>query len=309
MKQPSGRLFCFAGLAVGLCLVFHHALIDLFRLALGSDLYSHILLVPFVSAWFAWHRRAQLTAVLREQADRDAADGELMKRIVAAGVVLLLAGIWVYAGPLHRVQVLNGNDRLALHMFLLVTCLVVIQLLVLGASLCRATLFPLLFLYFMMPIPGPVLSAVNVSLQHATAFVLSGILKVSGTPTFRDGLVFSLPGLTIEVAEECSGIRSTLVLLITALVGGMLFLKSPWRRGLLAASFFPIAALRNAARIATISLLSIHVDPSFFHGPVHRRGGPPFFVLSLVPLFAIMLLLRWGERRRATAASRGGADE
>jgi exosortase/archaeosortase family protein len=101
-----------------------------------------------------------------------------------------------------------------------------------------------------------------------------------------------------------------LVLLITALIGGMLFLKTPWKRGLLAASFFPIAALRNAARIATIALLSIHVDPAYFNGPVHKQGGPPFFILSLVPLFAIMMILRRSERDRCLAETvHGGFDE
>mgnify|MGYP003908365983 CR=1 FL=1 len=37
---------------------------------------------------------------------------------------------------------------------------------------------------------------------------------------FRDGLVFKLPGIEMQVAQECSGIRSSLVLFITGLVAG-----------------------------------------------------------------------------------------
>ena len=298
---PSG-LWRFIGLSCALCVVFHRALIDLFCYAVGSDLYSHVLLVPVVSLWFTWQRRKLLADTLCARTDEAGVNGgSLWRQVVAPTVVLLLVGAWVYFDPLQRDMLLNRNDHLALMVFIFVTCLIILQLLTVGGSVFRATLFPLLFLYFMMPIPGPILHGVNVALQHATSFTLAGLLKLTGTPTFQDGLVFHLPGLTLEVAEECSGIRSTLVLLITALVGGMLFLKSPWRRALLAATFFPIAALRNAARILTIAMLTIHVDPAYFYGPVHKQGGPPFFVLSLLPLFAMMMLLRQRERRRGCA--------
>src|SRR5262249_56535760 len=37
---------------------------------------------------------------------------------------------------------------------------------------------------------------------------------------YTQGLVFDLPGFSLEVAPECSGIHSTLVLFITSLLAG-----------------------------------------------------------------------------------------
>ena len=293
INRLSTGLLRYACAVCALCLIFHRVLIDLFRYGLNSSLYSHVLLVPLVSGWFVWQRRKSLTAVLKEDLENE---GGLLRRLVVPGVVLLLVGLWVTIDPLQRDLLLNRNDHLSLMVFIFVTCLVLLQVLMLGRACFRAALFPLLFLYFMMPIPGAVLHVVNVALQHATSFTLAGMLKLTGTPTFRDGFVFHLPGLTLAVAEECSGIRSTLVLLMTALIGGILFLKTPWRRSVLVASFFPIAALRNAARITTIAMLTIHVDPAYLHGPVHKQGGTPFFLLSLLPLFTIMIILRRSER-------------
>jgi hypothetical protein len=34
------------------------------------------------------------------------------------------------------------------------------------------------------------------------------------------------------------------------------------------------------------------------HSPIHRRGGPIFFLLSLIPFFALLLFLKWIEKRR-----------
>ena len=43
----------------------------------------------------------------------------------------------------------------------------------------------------------------------------------------RHGTVFELPGIVLQVAQECSGIRSSWVLLITSLLASHLFLKNP----------------------------------------------------------------------------------
>jgi len=60
----------------------------------------------------------------------------------------------------------------------------------------------------------------------------------------------------------------------------------------------PLGIVRNAFRILVIGLLCVHVGPHMIDSLIHRRGGPFFFVLSLVPLF----LLLWWLRRRERAA-------
>jgi exosortase/archaeosortase family protein len=97
------------------------------------------------------------------------------------------------------------------------------------------------------------------------------------------------------VAPECSGIRSTLVLFITSLVAGQLFLRSRWKRALFALAVIPLGIFRNAFRIVTIGELCIHVDPGFIDSPIHHRGGPIFFVISMVPFILLLYYLRKAE--------------
>jgi exosortase/archaeosortase family protein len=118
-------------------------------------------------------------------------------------------------------------------------------------------------------------------------------------------LLLYLPGLSLEVASQCSGIRSTLVLLVTSLLAGELFLVTTWRRIVLAGLVYPLGLLRNGLRIVTIGLLTLRVDPGAIHGPVHRRGGPFFFAASLVPLFIMLFVLKRSERGRGSPWSRG----
>jgi exosortase/archaeosortase family protein len=71
-----------------------------------------------------------------------------------------------------------------------------------------------------------------------------------------------------------------------------LFLHRPWARIILVVFVVPLAIVRNGFRILVIGLLCVHVGPHMIDSIIHRRGGPLFFALSLVPLVALLWWLR-----------------
>src|SRR5262249_10941727 len=148
--------------------------------------------------------------------------------------------------------------------------------------------FPFVFLFWIVPFPTAVVSWIEVFFQYASAEVADWLLRVLRVPVFREGLYFKLPGIVIEVAQECSGIRSSLVLFIVSLIAGHMFLHERWKRVVLATAVIPLGILRNACRIVTISCLCAYVDAGMIDSPIHRHGGPFFFVLSLIPLVALL---------------------
>jgi exosortase len=167
----------------------------------------------------------------------------------------------------------------------------------LGSKWMAAEAFPVAFLIFMVPLPD---AAVNwlegasvLGSTEATAF----FFNVTGIPLFRRGTVLELPGIVLQVARECSGIRSSWVLFITSLLASHLFLRTRWRQILLVAFVIPLGILRNGFRILVIGLLCVHVGPQMINSDIHRRGGPLFFALSLLPLFLLLWWLRRQERR------------
>jgi exosortase C (VPDSG-CTERM-specific) len=172
----------------------------------------------------------------------------------------------------------------------------------LGRQLLRAIAFPLCFLLLMAPLPLSLSNALESMLQHASAAVAYAFFEVSGTPIYaRSNLDFQLPGMTINVAPECSGLHSSLALFITSLLAGFIFLRSTWTRTILCLAVVPLGIIRNAFRIFTVGELCVHIGPQMIDSYIHRTGGWMFFLVSLGPFFLILLLLARSERPRTGA--------
>jgi exosortase C (VPDSG-CTERM-specific) len=275
-------------LATGvLTLGFSLPLYDLVRFALRSQLYSHIVLIPFISGYLIWLNRKTLPS-------RYVADPGIASLPMIFGV-MALAGYWLTVGLGIK---LPHEDRLALTTASYVLLLGGLGGWFLGRELLCAIVFPVAFLCFMVPMPVFMTNGIETFLQHGSAEVAYMLYSLAGTPVFRQELVFQLPGITLQVAPECSGIHSTLALFITSLLAGHFFLRSPVKRWVLALAVIPLALLRNGFRVFVIGELCVHISPDMIHSYIHRKGGPIFFALSLVP-FAILLiyLRRWDQRK------------
>src|SRR5437867_1593926 len=275
-------------LFVGLTLVaFCAPLTTLIRLALQQEHYSHILLVPILSASLFFLRRRRIFSHVTTD-----------WRI---GIGLLCVGALVYYFGNGSSAALSENDRLSIVMFSVVVIWVGGFVLCYGLHALRNGLFPALFLVLMIPIPDFLLSRTIFWLQVGSAEVSYAVFELTGVPVLRSGFIFSLPGLTIEVAKECSGIRSSLALLIISLLAGHLFLRSAWRKIVLILAALPLLIVKNGIRIVTLSLLSVYVDPGFLTGNLHRDGGTFFFLLALVMLAPLLRLLERSERTTSPA--------
>jgi exosortase len=166
-----------------------------------------------------------------------------------------------------------------------------------GARATRAAAFPLAFLLFAIPVPLSWMEAIVHFLQQNSARATEVLFKVLGVPAERHGFVFALPVLTIEVAEECSGIHSAIALFLASTVAAHLMLRTRWKQVCFALAAIPVAILKNAIRIVTISGLTVYVDPSVVDGPLHHQGGPVFAVVGLVLLAPILYILWRTEGR------------
>ena len=277
LRSPLGRFVWFAIL---LTAVFSKALVALFVHVANSELHSYILLVPFVSAYLFYTRRRELPSTY------GSSPGSAFIGLIAALVALTVALIF---------PSLSHNDHLTLVTFSFVCLLTAGGFFFLGQQWMAAVAFPWAFLIFLVPMPDAMADSLETASKLASAEAANVFFDITGTPVLRDGTVFQLPSIAIQVAQECSGIRSSWILLITSLLASNVFLKSTWRRGLLVGFVIPLGIIRNGFRIWVIGTLCIHFGPQMIHSLIHRRGGPLFFAFSLIPLFLLLWWLRRGE--------------
>jgi exosortase len=212
------------------------------------------------------------------------------------GSALIVPGMMAVAGARFDVWGLSAANQFSLLMFGIMLAWAGAFILCFGTDAMRAASFPLGFLILAVPIPEPVLSKIISLLQEGSADVAEWFFKLGGIPYLRQGFDFALPGFTIRVADECSGIRSSLALLVTIVLASHLFLRTTWRRLVLCAVVVPLAIFKNGLRIMTLSTLAIYVNPEFLYGNLHRRGGVVFFAIALVPLVVLLAFLQRSEK-------------
>jgi exosortase len=259
----------------------------LFSLVIYNETFSQIPLIPIVSAFLIYGDRKRVFS--------DISFGWIL------GAALLTPGTILLAVARLNLWQSDTTNQAALLVFAAVFIWIGAFALFFGPHAFRTARFPLWFLLFAIPIPEPILSKVIYFLQKGSSDAAELFFRIGGVPYLRQGFIFQLPGVAIRVAEECSGIRSTLALVITAALASYLFLKTPWKRLLLCVIVIPVAILKNGLRIMALSTLAIYVNPAFLYGHLHKHGGIVFFLIGLVPLALLLMWLQKSEVPRPPA--------
>ncbi len=259
------------------------------NLALANDAYTHILLVLPVSLALIYLDRKTLRI--------DAPDRTHDRTPVALAVLVLLVAVLVACLARWSHAELLTNSALSISMFALVLWWIGSGVLCFGAETLRTFLFPLCFLFWIVPAPEFLLNPAVRFLQHESAFGSRLLFHAIGVPAAQDGVMLSIPNLDIEVATECSSIRSSMMLILITMVLAQLFLRSPWRKTLMIAAAIPLSVAKNSLRIVTIAVLGTRVDPGYLHGNLHRQGGIIFLGIAVAAEVLLLWILQRTERR------------
>jgi exosortase len=278
--RPSTRWMIFGAWVFISLLLFVKPVYALFQLANQDETSSHILLIPFIAAWLLYTERKQLRP--------------------EAGFSIWQAAAFLVPSILTAVLTLNCDScapktRLSGYALSFIFFVVAGFIFTFGAAAARSSSFALAFLLFMIPIPDRILGQVIYGLQAGSAEIAEVLFNLSGAPVLRQGFVFRLPVMSIEVAQECSGIRSSLALVILALLVAHFAFRPLWKKLAFVAAGLCMMLIKNGIRIATLTLLANYVNPSFLNGGLHHQGGIVFFLIGLALLLPVYWVLRKGE--------------
>ena len=261
--------------------IFWHPFAETVRLALGDSEFTHIVLILPLSAALVF---SQWNSA-KPNCSWSPWTGLFLG---VTGVVVALSARW-----LGRTA---PDVRLSVEMVALMIFWIAAFVLCFGARAARSLLFPLGFLFWMVPLPSFLLVRIIHALQQGSAFAASLLFSAFNVPVSRQGIMLSIPGFNLEVARECSSIRSSLMLLITTMVLAHVLLRTVWRKAVVVAVAVPLSVAKNGLRIFTLGTLATRVDPSFLTGRLHHEGGGVFFAIALVLVGLLVWVLHRGER-------------
>jgi exosortase len=231
---------------------------------------SYGMLVPFISLYFIWQKKEELK--LAEFSNS------------SAGLLILIASVLMYlvsyAGGVFFVQRL-----------MIVLSLIGLVLYIFGTEIFRIVRFPLLFLFFMVPIPESLVNMVSFPLQTYATIISSKIIQVFGIPVYREGHMLYFTQTQLEVAEACSGIRSVSALLMLSVIFMHLCGNGRIRKGVIIISSVIIAFIANIIRVSGTGILAHFFGESVAKGFLHEFSGMAVFAVGFAMMFVEYKLL------------------
>lgn len=231
---------------------------------------SHGILVPLVSAYFIWQKREKLRSAQVSHSNW-------------GGVILLVSmGLYLvcYTGAVTVVS-----------RAMIVSSLVGLVLFTLGGEYFRLLTFPLLYLFFMVPVPDSILGLVSFPLQLFATRISTFIIQLFSFPAYREGNMLYFAQTQLEVAEACSGIRSIMSFGMLSFIFAYMMDKIWWKRIFLVASTIPLAFFANIVRVTGTGILAHFYGDKVASGFLHEFSGLAVFVFGFVLLFTEFLLL------------------
>lgn len=272
-------------------MVWWNPLTSALGLAVRDSQYTHILLILPVS----------VSLICLEWKSSDSS----VESRSGIGLILLVAALVATVIARFHIASLPRDQQLSVNILALVVWWIGAFIVSFGTRAFQRAFFPLCFLFWIVPIPEFVLNPVVRWLQDGSVFSTRLLFALFGMPSTQDGTLITIPGLTVEVAPECSSIRSSLMLVVTTMVLAQMLLRSTWRKAMVIAVAMPLSVAKNGLRIFVLTVLTTSVDRNFITGNFHHQGGIIYFLVALAAIGILIWLARRGEEKSRTLAVAG----
>jgi exosortase B len=254
----------FAGLLALYVPTFHGLATRLWR----ENDYGHGPIILCIIIWLIWKKREALFAAPTRTAP-------------GLGLALLVLGLLLYAAG-------RSQDISILEIGALIPILAGVLLAMRGWPAVRALWFPVLFIIFMVPLPGFFVDALTAPLKQGISAIGEQFLYAAGYPIARAGVVLTIGQYQLLIADACSGLNSMFSLSALGLLYLYLMRRESWlHNGLIVACLLPIAYGANLLRVIILVLITYHFGDAAGQGFLHGGAG---IVLLMAALIIIILL-------------------
>lgn len=227
--------------------------------------YSHCFLVIPISAWLIWEKRDHL---------RFEAPMVSPMALVAAPLfgLMWLVGYYATIAEVREVAIIGLVQVAFATMF--------------GLALYRQLLFPMVFLFFLVPTGEYLIPP----LQRFTADFTQHGLDLFGVIYYREGTLFQLQNGQYEVAEACAGLRFLIATVTLGALFSYLMFRKWWKIVLFLAASFIVPIIGNGIRVLATIAVANYTNNRVAAGMDHIVYGWGFAVAII---FVILYIGSW----------------
>jgi len=258
---------------LGLAVIYVPTYIDLAHGLWRDEAHAHGPIILAVVSWLVWRQRAAFV-------------GAPTRSATLAGSAALALGLAFYIiGRSQRVALFEVGSHIPVFAGTV--------LLLLGWRALARLWFPLVFLSFLVPLPGFVVESITGPHKNIVSQVVESVLYGLDYPIARTGVILSIGQYQLLVADACSGLNS--IYSLAAL--GLLYLHlvasgNTARAALLLASIIPIALAANIVRVLILILITFHLGDETGQSFLHGFAGMTLFATALLLLLGFDAVLR-----------------
>ena len=243
--------------------------------AWGNDPeFTHGYLIPFISIFLIWNQRIKLRTLLELKKP----SSPKYSNIALLVVILCICSFIVCRYT--NVVLIEGIS--------FVSIVLASILFVYGINIFKITLFPILYLLFMLPIPARILSFFSEPLQYLITKGFAWILLLFNVPFLLEGELIYLVSITLHVEEACAGLRSLMAFSAIGLVYAYLFIRSNLFKVLIVILSIILAVIMNLIRVSAIGIFAYYFSNEMGL-KIHEYG----WTLTSILGFLIIFLMGW----------------
>jgi exosortase len=158
-----------------------------------------------------------------------------------------------------------------------------------GLPLLRRLWFPVLFLVWLVPFPWG--EGMDARLQAFSAGLAGSVLTLLGIQAHVLGAQISLANLTFEVGTACSGLRSSMALLMVGSLAAYLLRGPRWAKAVLVLAIVPVALASNLLRLVSLLLVAYQFGTQVAMDYYHFAAGLVLFLCAVLLFLGLARLL------------------
>lgn len=231
------------------------------------------------------------------------------------GPIVLATGIWLFAQRWRELQGIRRDGRpllvaatiapalvayvfgrafdfLAIEVFAFGLVALGVFYAFLGGEAVRRMWFPIVYMIFVVPIPGWVIDTVTGPLKAYVSHSATYLLEKAGYPIVREGVTLYVAQYQLLVEDACAGLNSLISLTAISLFYIYVLHNASWRYALfLMLWIVPVALLANLIRVMILVLITYHFGNAAAQGFLHSTAGLVMFASALIGIFAVDRLM------------------